>query len=294
MSSPRDVLDERFDRAPSTSTCGSRTTCRTGARAPRRPRRGRSTDDGLHLTIPADQPLWCPDLHPDPLRVSCIQSGSFAGPLGSTIGQQPFQDGLVGPRGAAGDVGLHAAATGGSRCACAASSPPRSMFAFWMSGIEDRPERCGEICVAEMFGDAIRDGSADVGMGMHRVPRSRAGARSSAPSRWRSTSPSSTRTASSGGRDRWRSTSTATSVRRLDQAPDYPVQLMIGVFDFPTPLEDGDPPVPEMVVSHVRGEPLGWHENRAAARFGDGGEGRVRGRTAAWPRPRARRGSRGG
>lgn len=24
----------------------------------------------------------------------------------------------------------------------------RSMFAFWMSGIEDQPERSGEICVA--------------------------------------------------------------------------------------------------------------------------------------------------
>jgi hypothetical protein len=46
-------------------------------------------------------------------------------------------------------------------------------------------------------------------------------------------------------------------VRRLDQSPDYPVQLMIGVFDFPTAIEDADPPVPEMVVSHVRGHPLG-------------------------------------
>ena len=45
---------------------------------------------------------------------------------------------------------------------------PRSMVAFWMSGIEDRPERSGEICVMEVFGDAVRDGSADVGMGLHR------------------------------------------------------------------------------------------------------------------------------
>ena len=45
----------------------------------------------------------------------------------------------------------------------------RSMFAFWMSGIEDRPERAGEICVAEIFGDAVRDGSADVGIGVKRL-----------------------------------------------------------------------------------------------------------------------------
>ena len=46
-------------------------------------------------------------------------------------------------------------------------------------------------------------------------------------------------------------------VQRLDQAPDYPVQLMIGVFDFPaTEVGDTEAEVAEMVVSHVRGEPL--------------------------------------
>ena len=52
-------------------------------------------DDGLHLSIPVDQPVWCPDLHDEPLRVSGIQSGSFAGPVGTSIGQQPFRDELV-------------------------------------------------------------------------------------------------------------------------------------------------------------------------------------------------------
>ena len=30
-----------------------------------------------------------------------------------------------------------------------------SMVSLWMVGIEDQPERCGEICVMEVFGDAI-------------------------------------------------------------------------------------------------------------------------------------------
>src|ERR671937_1487119 len=52
-------------------------------------------DDGLCLTIPPDQPLWCADLHDGPLRVSAVQSGNWSGPVGSTRGQQPFRDGLV-------------------------------------------------------------------------------------------------------------------------------------------------------------------------------------------------------
>ena len=61
----------------------------------------------------------------------------------------------------------------------------------------------------------------------------------------------------------WRPGSLAFSVngsvvRTLDQAPDYPVQLMIGVFDFPG---KGDPAgIPEMFVSHVIGRGPGLPE----------------------------------
>ena len=72
-------------------------------------------DSCLHLTIPADQGLWCPDEH-DPLRVSGVQSGVFSGPVGSTVGQQPRARGRGGPRGPGDPVGLDTDASGASRC----------------------------------------------------------------------------------------------------------------------------------------------------------------------------------
>src|SRR4029453_3265159 len=45
---------------------------------------------------------------------------------------------------------------------------PRSMVAFWMSGIEDEPQRSGEICVMEVFGDAATDTTGNVGIGLHK------------------------------------------------------------------------------------------------------------------------------
>src|SRR5262245_26297467 len=114
-------------------------------------------DGGLHLSIPVDQPLWCPDLHPEPLRVSCVQTGSFSGPLGSPIGQQPFRDGLVVREEQPTKWG-YTPHFGRVEVRMRAEVSERSMFAFWMAGVEDRPERSGEICVAEVFGDAIRDG----------------------------------------------------------------------------------------------------------------------------------------
>ena len=119
----------------------------------------------LHLTVPPEQPLWCPDLHEEPLRVSCVQSGSLSGPVGSPVGQQPFADGLVvreeqpefrgfTPRYGRVEVRMRGVVDEGS------------MVAFWMSGFEDRPEHSGELCVAEIFGDVVRPGSAAVGMGV--------------------------------------------------------------------------------------------------------------------------------
>lgn len=52
-------------------------------------------DSCLVLSIPPEQGLWLPDEHTPALRVSGIQSGNFSGPVGSTIGQQPWRHGAI-------------------------------------------------------------------------------------------------------------------------------------------------------------------------------------------------------
>jgi hypothetical protein len=51
-------------------------------------------DGVLRLLIEADTPPWCPELDGD-LRVSSIQTGVFAGPVGSTVGQLQFHPDVV-------------------------------------------------------------------------------------------------------------------------------------------------------------------------------------------------------
>ena len=211
-------------------------------------------EDGLHLSIPVDQQRWCPEQHPEPLRVSCLQSGCFAGPIGSAVGQQPFRDGLevreeqptmwgCTPHFGRIEVRMRMAITA------------RSMAAFWLAGIEDRPERSGEICVAEVFGDAVHAGGAAVGMGLHAF-------RDPALTEEWATEPLAIDVAEvhTYGVD-WRPGAVAIEVdgvvvRRVAQAPDYPMQLMIGVFDFPAKAVDAEPvPVPELVVERVTASP---------------------------------------
>lgn len=220
------------------------------------------TGEGLVLRIPEDQPRWCPDHHEEPLRVSCVQTGSFSGPVGSAVGQQPFAEGLVVAEEQPAFWGYtpDLRQPGHLEVRMRATITARSMFAFWLSGIEDRPERSGEVCVAEVFGDALRPGWAEVGMGVHRF-RDPALFEQFAPE------PLALDVAElhTYAVD-WAPGSLAFSVdghevRRLDQVPDYPMQLMIGVFDFPAKAQapgDGDGngdgvPVPELVVAHVKG-----------------------------------------
>jgi hypothetical protein len=206
----------------------------------------------LHLTVPPEQPLWCPDTHEEPLRVSCVQTGSFSGPVGSTVGQQPFADGVVvreeqpAFRGWTPEYGRMSVRM-------RMTLDDASMAAFWMSGFEDRPERSGEICVAEIFGNAVRQGSAAVGMGVKAFRDPRLAEEFEAVRL-----PIDVAAFHDYAVD-WTPGRLVFSVdgevvRELHQAPDYPVQLMVGVFDFPAQARGRAPGfVPELVVSAVRG-----------------------------------------
>jgi len=210
----------------------------------------------LHLSIPPEQGLWAEGVHPTPLRVSCVQTANFSGPVGSTIGGQPFLEHQR-VREKQATLWGYTPRYGHVEARMRGVVSPRSMVAFWLSGIEDEPERSGEICVMEVFGDAIRDGTANVGIGVHRFRDPSLIEEWSAIPLEIDTSEFHTYAVD------WRPgelsfTVDGTEVRRIAQAPDYPVQLQIGVFDFPEKagLVPGEVPVPSLIVGHVIGHPL--------------------------------------
>src|SRR4029453_5606602 len=55
---------------------------------------------------------------------------------------------------------------------CRGPRPARSMVSGWMVGLDDEPDRCGEICIVEVFGDTVTTGedgrpAARLGCGIH-------------------------------------------------------------------------------------------------------------------------------
>ena len=121
--------------------------------------------DRLTLLIEEDQLPWSPE-YDGPLRVTNLQTGTRSGPVGSTDGQLRFRDGLVvrehQPR-----QPLYTPTYGLVEVSSRALADPACMVALWLIGFEDSPEQSGELCVMEIFGSEIDPTSASVGMGIH-------------------------------------------------------------------------------------------------------------------------------
>src|SRR5688572_30236216 len=90
----------------------------------------------LHLTIPAGHPIWCEGDHEPPLRVSGVQSGVHAGPVGSTVGQQPFREHQTVREAQATQWGW-TPHHGTLEVRARMDLSPRSMASVWMVGLED-------------------------------------------------------------------------------------------------------------------------------------------------------------
>jgi hypothetical protein len=214
-------------------------------------------DSELRLTVPPDHGLWCPDDHDEPLRVSGLQSGVFSGPVGSTVGQQPFRDGLVVREFQPTNWGWtphHGLLEVRARM----DVSPRSMAAVWMVGIEDEPARSAEICIFEVFGDALQFGdegpTAAVGMGVHPF-RDPALTDEFAAERLAIDVGEFHVYAADWRPDRVDFRVDGRHVKTVDQAPDYPMQMMVAVFDFPAKAAAAPDPasVPQLAVDYVRG-----------------------------------------
>jgi hypothetical protein len=207
----------------------------------------------LRLVIEADQPPWCPEFDGQ-TRVSSLQTGVFAGPVGSTVGQSRFRPGLV-VRQEQDAARLYTPRYGLFELRAKALDDPACMVALWMIGYEDRPERSAEICVCEIFGRNVTADRAGVGMGLHPF-------------------------GDPAVRDEFLVEELAIDARRFhvyaaewtpeyvaffvdhrlvklaEQSPAYPMQLMLGLYEFPDQAQAARTARPypkEFVVDYLRG-----------------------------------------
>jgi len=209
-------------------------------------------DSCLVLSIPPGKGFWLPGEH-SPLRVSAVQTGNWSGEVGSIAAQQTYRPGAQVAEQQEQFWGL-LPRFGYLQMRARAEISPRSMVAWWMIGRELDPAESAEICVFEIFGDAVvPEVSAEVGMGLHafRDPR--------IVEDFTTTKlPIDVAEFHTYGVD-WRPGRVdffvdGEHVRTSLGPPEYPMQLMVAVFDFPSRSVGADAGLtPQLVVDWVRG-----------------------------------------
>jgi len=203
----------------------------------------------LRLLIEEDQAPWCPELDGD-VRVSSLQTGLFAGPLGSGVGQHRFHPDAV-VREEQTNVRLYTPRYGRIELRAKALAEPRSMVALWLIGYEDEPARSAEICVCEIFGRDVHPDRASIGMGVHPFGDPGIADEFSAEA-----VPIDARElhtyAADWAPDQVEFFVDGELVKTVGQSPAYPMQLMLGIYEFPGGQDDAPYPK-EFVVDYVRG-----------------------------------------
>ena len=184
----------------------------------------------LRLRIDADQEPWAPELDGE-TRVSSLQTGLFAGAVGSAVGQHRFSPDAV-VREAQRNVRLYTPRYGLFEIRLRAIDDPLSMVALWMIGYEDEPERSAEICVCEIFGRDVEPDGARVGMGVH--PFGDPDITDDFAAEHLSIDVRDLHTyAAEWTPERVSFFVDDELVRTVDQSPAYPMQLMLSVYEFP-------------------------------------------------------------
>nr|WP_184240116.1 glycoside hydrolase family 16 protein [Conyzicola lurida] len=206
---------------------------------------------GLRLLIERDQLDWRPE--DAPLRVSNLQTGVFSGPLGSERGTHRHRPDGLGVRTPTLERLLWAPASGRFEVTVSASVDEGCMLAVWLVGVENSsPEQSGEICVFEIDATAIGPSSTAVRSGIkaHGDPalvtemvEAVLPIDASRPHTWTVVwGPAGTVIACEG-----------VVVMSSSAAPDYPMLLMVDLFEVGPPSNDAAAYPKEARIHSFRG-----------------------------------------
>jgi hypothetical protein len=213
----------------------------------------RFEDSYLILQITEDQEPWNPELDGN-IKVSNLQTGVYSGPLGSEYGQHRFNKNCR-VREEQAEMRLFTPQYGYLEMRAKGLHNPNNLCALWMIGFEDRPERSAEICVFELKG--WNGGGAErstIGFGIHPFGDPRI-----ADEFFEREFPIDASQYHIYAVD-WTTEGVGfyidnVLIHRSKQSPDYPMQLMLNLYEIPRPAsESGQGPAypSEFHIDYIR------------------------------------------
>ncbi|WP_457963831.1 hypothetical protein M1E17_20655 [Arthrobacter sp. D1-29] len=191
-----------------------------------------TTPAGMQLRIDADQLDWRPE--DAPLRVSNLQTGNFSGGLGSSVGTHRHRKDGLSVRTPTATQLLWAPSAGRVDITVSASRDEECMLAAWLVGAEHLGARhAGEVCIFELDAAAVGPTTtARSGIKAHGDPELVTDVTTveipvdaSKPHTWTAI---------------WGNGQTiigceGLAIRHIQQAPDYPLFLLIDLFEIGPP-----------------------------------------------------------
>jgi hypothetical protein len=216
-------------------------------------------DSQLVLKIEQDQQPWCPEFDSD-VKCSSIQTGLYAGPVGSNEGQHLFNEDCI-VREAQPTIRTYTPQYGYFETRMKVSQSNVNLAALWMIGFEELPQESGEITVFEVFGDHMTPIATEVRYGIHP---------------WQDptlTDEFFRETLSINAAHfhiyavEWTPTYVDFYVdnvkrRRIQQSPGYPMQFMLGIYELPGEDERRVDYPRQFTIDYFRGyQPIDGYSN---------------------------------
>lgn len=208
-------------------------------------------NSNLILQITKEQQPWCPEFN-GAVKCSSVQTGMYAGKLGSTIGQHGVFNKNCVVREEQTAQHTYLPKYGLVEIKAKGINTVSNVVSLWMIGYEDEPQRSAEICVFEIKGWNVQQKKAVIGYGIHQFadPKLKEAFFEETveidvmdyhiyAAEWM---PGKTVFYIDGQK-----------IEELPQAPDYPMQLMLGIYEVPEGEKDNSDYPKEFVIDWVRG-----------------------------------------
>ncbi|OEK04208.1 glycoside hydrolase family 16 protein [Roseivirga misakiensis] len=213
-------------------------------------------DGHLVLQITEDQKPWSKEFNGE-VKVSNLQTGVFAGPLGSPFGQHRFAKNLI-VREEQPFETTYAPKYGFFEIRCSVPDiGTDNVFALWMIGLEDEPHRSAEICIVEIISSKQPKQGATIGYGLH--PFGDINIRDEFYEDFFDFDVKDFHTyAVHWTPDYVDFYIDRQKVRRINQSPDYPMQFMLNIYEVPLVGHNSNHNnyPREFIIDYVRGYQL--------------------------------------
>lgn len=210
-------------------------------------------DGFLSLQILEYQKPWCPEFN-GKVKCSSIQTGVFAGKLGSDIGQHKFFNPQCVVREEQESEQKYVPQYGYFEMRARLAATKSDVAAFWMIGFEDSQERSAEICIVEIKGWNIKKHKAKIGMGIHKFNDPKL-TEDFSENEYKIDVTEFHIYAVEWTKEKIVFSIDHVKVKEIDQSPDYPMQFMLGIYEIPEKISvNAIKTYPkEFIVDYVRG-----------------------------------------